>query len=60
MATVTVLLDTLPAPSPDRVGKVHRQLKDILGIIADQYVESSLQHRAEVSISSLGRSKASR
>jgi hypothetical protein len=36
MATVTVLLDTLLAPSTNRVSKVYRQLKDILGIIADQ------------------------
>jgi hypothetical protein len=37
-----VLLDTLPAPSTDRVDKVFCQLKDILDIAATQQVESSL------------------
>jgi hypothetical protein len=29
-------LDTLPTPSTDEVGKVYYQLKDILGIAAEQ------------------------
>jgi hypothetical protein len=37
---------------------VYQQLKDILGITSTQQVESSLQRRAEVSISTSGRSKA--
>jgi hypothetical protein len=32
VALVAALLDTLPAPSIDRVDKVYYQLKDILGI----------------------------
>jgi hypothetical protein len=31
VATTVALLDTLPAPSTDGVGKVYHQLKDILG-----------------------------
>jgi hypothetical protein len=42
MAMTDVLLDTLPAPSTDRVDKVFCQLKDILDIAATQQVESSL------------------
>jgi hypothetical protein len=57
---VTVLLDTLPAPSTDRLDKVYRQVKDILSIIATLQAESSRQHRADVSISSLGCSMANR
>jgi hypothetical protein len=57
---VAVLLDTLPTPSTDRVDKVYRQLKDFLIITAMQQEESSLQRWAKVSISSLGRSKATR
>jgi hypothetical protein len=60
MATVVALLDNLPAPSTDGVDSVYHQLKDILVIAAEQQTKSSLQWWAEVSISSLGRSKASR
>jgi hypothetical protein len=41
-----------------RVDKVFHHLKDILSVAAAQQAESSIQHRAEVSISSPGRSKA--
>jgi hypothetical protein len=58
MATVAVLLDTLPAPSTVGVDKVYQQLKNILGPAAAQQVESSLQRQAEVSISTPSRSKA--
>jgi hypothetical protein len=60
VALVVALLVTLSAPSTDRVGKVYQQLKGILGVAAKQQVESSLQRWAEVSVSSPGRSKASR
>jgi hypothetical protein len=60
MAAAAALLHTLPTPSTNRVDKVYRQLKDILGIVAMQQAESSLQRRAEILISSLGHSKASR
>jgi hypothetical protein len=53
------LLDTLPTPSTDKVNKVYHQLRDILSVATEQEEESSLQRWAEVSISSLGRSKAS-
>jgi hypothetical protein len=36
MATVTVLLDTLLAPSTDGMDKVYQQLKTILGTAATQ------------------------
>jgi hypothetical protein len=52
------LLDTLPAPSTDKVNKVYHQLRDILSVATKKEEESSLQRWAEVSISSLGRSKA--
>jgi hypothetical protein len=60
MAAVAALLHTLPTPSTNGVDKVYRQLKDILSIVAMQQVESSLKRRAEILISSLGHSKASR
>jgi hypothetical protein len=60
VATADVLLDTLLAPSVDGVDRVYRQLKYILDIVAAQQTESSLQHWAEVSISSTGCSKAGR
>jgi hypothetical protein len=60
MVAVATLLDTWPTPSTDGVDKVYCQLKDILGVTVAQQVESLLQRRAEVSLSSLGRSKASR
>jgi hypothetical protein len=47
VATVAVLLDTLPAPSTDQVGTVYQQLKNILGTTTTQHVESSLQHRVK-------------
>jgi hypothetical protein len=52
-------MDTLPVPSVDGVDKVYCQLKDILRVATTQQAESSLQRRAEVSVLSLGRSKAS-
>jgi hypothetical protein len=58
VAAMAVLLDTLPVPSTDRVGKVYQQLKNILGTVVAQQVESSLQHRVEASISTLDCSKA--
>jgi hypothetical protein len=60
MVAVAALLDTWPTPSTDGMDKVYCQLKDILGVTIAQQVESLLQRRAEVSLSSLGRSKASR
>jgi hypothetical protein len=50
-ATTVALLDTLSASSTNGVGKVYRQLKDILGVAADQKAKSLLQQRAEVSVS---------
>jgi hypothetical protein len=60
VAAAATLLDTLPAPSIDRVSKVYQQLKNILGVAAEQQVESSFQRRADSSVSNPGRSKASR
>jgi hypothetical protein len=57
---VAALLDTLLAPSTNRVDKFYHQLKGILGVTAAQQAESSLQRWAKISISSLDRSKASR
>jgi hypothetical protein len=45
-----VLLDTLPAPSTNRVSKMYQWLKIILGTAATQQTESSLQHRVKASI----------
>jgi hypothetical protein len=42
VATAVAFLDTLPAPSVDRVHKVYHQLKDILGVTATQQAKSSL------------------
>jgi hypothetical protein len=50
VATVAMLLITLPALSIDGVDKVYQQPKDILSTATMQQVESSLQSRAEVSI----------
>jgi hypothetical protein len=36
------ILDSLPTPSFDEVGKVYQQLKDILSTIEVQQAESSL------------------
>jgi hypothetical protein len=36
LVEVVALLDTSPAPFADGVEKVYRQLKDILGIAAEQ------------------------
>jgi hypothetical protein len=60
VAVATTLLDTLPMPSADGVSKVYQQKKNIIGVAAERQVESSLQQRAEFSITDLGRSKASR
>jgi hypothetical protein len=60
VATAVALLVTLLVPSADGVDKVYYQLKDILGVAATQQAESSLQRWVEVSISSLGHSKANR
>jgi hypothetical protein len=49
VATVVVLLDTLPLPSTDRVGEVYGRLKSILITAATQQAESSLLHRVEAS-----------
>jgi hypothetical protein len=59
MAAATALLDTLSVPSTDGVDKVYHQLKNILGIATKQQAESTLQRWAEVSVLSLGHSKAS-
>jgi hypothetical protein len=56
MAAVTALLDTLPVPSTNGVGKVYQQLKNILGTAVTQQVESSLKHRVKVSILTLDHS----
>jgi hypothetical protein len=53
------LLNTLPMPSTNGVDWVYRQLKDILGVAAEQQAKSSLQQWVEDSVSSPGRSKAS-
>jgi hypothetical protein len=50
VAAVAVLMDTLPAPSTNRVGEVYQQLKSILGTATAQQVESSLQHQVEASV----------
>jgi hypothetical protein len=50
VAVTVALLDTLPAPSTDRVGEVYEWLKSILGIAAAQQVESSLPHQVKASI----------
>jgi hypothetical protein len=60
VATTTTLLDTLPTPSTDEVGKLYQQLKDILGVATEQQAGSSFQRRAIVSLSSPGHSKANR
>jgi hypothetical protein len=60
MAATVVLLDNLPMPSTDGVGRVYYQLRDILGLAAEQHVESSLQRWAELSVLSPGYSKAGR
>jgi hypothetical protein len=52
------LLDTLSAPSTNGVDKVYYQLRAILGIATKQKVESSLQDRAKVSVSSPGSPKS--
>jgi hypothetical protein len=59
VAAAATLLDTLLEPSTNGVNKVYQQLKNILGVVAEQQVDSSLQRQAEASISSSGRSKAS-
>jgi hypothetical protein len=59
MVAATALLDTLSMPSTDGVDKVYHQLKNILGIATKQQAESTLQRWAEVSVLSLGHSKAS-
>jgi hypothetical protein len=40
MAAAAALLDTLPMPSTDGVDRVYHQLRDILDIATEQYVES--------------------
>jgi hypothetical protein len=60
VVTAAVLLDTLPVPSTDEVDRMYHQLKDILSVATKQQTESSLQWWAEVSVLSLGHSKASR
>jgi hypothetical protein len=50
MATMATLLDTLPAPSTNRVSEVYQRLKSILDTTAVQQAERSLQHRVEASI----------
>jgi hypothetical protein len=59
MVAATALLDTLSMPSTDGVDNVYHQLKNILGIATKQQAESTLQRWAEVSVLSLGHSKAS-
>jgi hypothetical protein len=53
VATIAMLLDTLPPPSTDRVNRLYRQLGEILIIIAAQQAECSFWHRAGGSTSSL-------
>jgi hypothetical protein len=43
MAATMMLLDTSPVPSTGGVDKLYHQLRDILGVAAEQQVESSLQ-----------------
>jgi hypothetical protein len=45
VATVAALLDALPTPSTDLVGKMYPWLKSIPGTTVVQQVESYLQHR---------------
>jgi hypothetical protein len=42
VAIAATLLDTLPVPSTDGVCKVYQQLKNILGVVAEQQAESFL------------------
>jgi hypothetical protein len=58
VAASATLLDTLPAPSTDKVDKVYQKMKDILSTATAQQVESSLQCQVEVSVSTLGYSRA--
>jgi hypothetical protein len=60
VAVATTLMDTLPAPSNDQMDKVYCQLNNSVNIAATSQAERSLQHRAEVSVSSPGRSKVGR
>jgi hypothetical protein len=46
VATVAALLDALPTPSTDLVGKMYPWLKSIPGTTVVQQVESYLQHRS--------------
>jgi hypothetical protein len=39
---MAALVDTLPAPSSDEVGKVYQQVKNMLDTATTQQVESSL------------------
>jgi hypothetical protein len=52
------ILDSLPTPSFDEVGKVYQQLKDILSTIEVQQAKSSLYCWGKVSILTLGCFKA--
>jgi hypothetical protein len=57
VAIVVALMDMLPTPSIDGVGKVYQQLKNILGTTTALQAESSLQHQVDASISTLNHSK---
>ena len=60
VAAATALLETLPEPSSGEVGRVYDRLKKILNIAAIQQAESSLQRRAEITVSSPGHSMGAR
>jgi hypothetical protein len=49
VVAAATLLDTLQAPSTDRMGDVYQRLKSILSTTAVQQVESSLQHLVKAS-----------
>jgi hypothetical protein len=50
VVAAAALLDTLPAPSTNEVSEVYQWLKSILGTVAAQQAESSLQHQVEASV----------
>jgi hypothetical protein len=50
MAMVATLLDTLPAPSTDGVGKVYQRLKNILRTATVHQAKSSILHQDEATI----------
>jgi hypothetical protein len=50
VTAAAALLDVLPTPSTNEVGKVYQQLKSILSTAVVQQAESCLLHRVKASI----------